>query len=159
MRTWPGLAAIGAGLIHLGMAAGAAPLQLVLFALAGAAEAGWGVIALSRPVPRPTLSLAAAVVLVAGQIAVLLSGSHAHDAAATVTPGSPAVPLGPMLGGMLLDLVVTALLAVRLRRGSAVDLDRGAVRFLIGAGVGAAAVAVVTATSLAGTAVGGHHLH
>ena len=157
MRTWPGLAAIGAGLIHLGIAAGSPPLQLALFALVGAAEALWGVVALARTPPRPTGTLAAAVVVVVAQLAVLLGGAHDHGVAAPST-GSSAVPPGAMIGAMLLDLVLAVMLAVRMRRGSR-DADAGAVRFLLGAAIGASAVAVVTATSLAGTALGGHHLH
>lgn len=162
MRTWPGLAAIGAGLIHLGISAGSAPLQLVLFAVAGAAEAGWGVVALARAAPRPAAALAAAAVLVVAQLAVLLGGAHDHGAAADAaasTTASPAVPLGALIGAMLLDLAVAALLAVRLRRGSGAEVDAGPARFLLGAAAGAAAVAVVTASSLAGTALGGHHVH
>lgn len=165
MRSWPGLAAVGAGLIHLGIAAGSSPLVLIAFALVGAVEAGWGVAALARtPAPRTRLALGGAVLLVAGWVLLLLlDGAHRHgpDARADAAGASaPALPLGAVSGAGLLDLVLAVLLAVALRRGSgAAEREPGPWRFLLGTAAGAGLVAVITASSLASTAIGGQHVH
>ncbi len=148
---------MGAGLIHLGIAAGSAPVLLALFAGIGALEVLWSVVALSRPAPAPAASLAGAVLLVVAQLAVLLSGSHDHEAAEPSAAGV-AVPLGTILGALLLDLALAALLALRLRRGSPTGVV-AAIPFLLGTAAGAGAVALITATSLAGSSLGGQHLH
>lgn len=153
MRTWPGLAAIGAGLIHLGSAAGTGPAVLVPLALLGAAEVLWGVLALARPtvpLPRPA-AVGVAVALVVTAVALLLPPSAARHGS-TVAFG---VPAGAFAGAGALDLVVGVLLAVHLGRGPRAAGESRPVRFLLAAALAAAVVAVVTTQSLAATSVGG----
>ena len=70
IRTWLGFAALGAGLVHLAVAAGAPLVSTLLLALIGVLEAAWGVTALAREhVPVPRIALAGAVLAVAGWVA------------------------------------------------------------------------------------------
>lgn len=153
MRTWPGLAAIGAGLIHLGSAAGTAPAVLVPLAVLGAAEVLWGVGALARPeLPFPRGAAAAVVVaVILGAVGLLLPAAAARHGG-TVDLG---VPAGAFGGAGALDLVLAVLIATRLVRGRADAAEPHPVRFLLAAGLAAALVAIVTTESLAATSVGG----
>ena len=123
--------------------------------LVGGAETGWGVVALARrTVPAARAALTGAVVL-SGAFAVALllpAAEHRHDG------GASAVPLGALAGASALDLAVAVVLALGLRRGSAGTEERPA-RYLLATALAAAAVAAVTVTSLAGTAVGAQHVH
>jgi hypothetical protein len=153
MRTWPGLAAIGAGLIHLGSAAGTAPAILVPLALLGVLELLWGVAALARtPVPAPVpAAIGIGLALVAGVVALLLPPSAARHGA-MVDLG---VPPSAFLGAGALDLVVGLLVGVQLLRAGRIRAESRPVRFLLEAAAAAAVVAVVTTQSLAATSVGG----
>lgn len=153
MRTWPGLAAIGAGLIHLGSAAGTAPPVLIPLVLIGAPELLWGVLALSRPVPPTPRAAAIALggVLVITVVALLLPPSAARHGA-TVSLGVPATAFA---GAGALDVAVAVLLAVHLGRAGRRPGESRPVRFLLAAASAAAVVAVVTTQSLAATSVGG----
>ncbi|MGN6445046.1 hypothetical protein [Amnibacterium sp.] len=153
MRTWPGLAAIGAGLIHLGSAAGTAPAVLVPLALLGAAEVLWGVGALARPEPPfpRAAAVAVAVAVVLGSVGLLLPAAAARHGG-MVDLG---VPGGAFGGAGALDLVLAVLLAIRLVPGRPEAAEPRPVRFLIAAGLAAAVVAIVTTESLAATSVGG----
>ena len=95
MRTWPGLAAIGAGLIHLGSAAGTGPAVLVPLVLIGVAELLWGVVALSRAVPPApkAAAIAAGGILLVTVVAILLPPS-ADRHGATVDLGVPTAAFG-----------------------------------------------------------------
>jgi hypothetical protein len=158
MRTWLGLAALGAGLVHLGVAAGAPPVQTALLALLGIAEGGWGVTALAREtVPVPRAALAGAAVAVAGWVAVLFAGagSMSHMAGMGGAGSGIALTPLPMLGAAVLDLACAAGLAVVLRRGrSAAGRPPGVWTYLGGVVAGAAVVAGITSASLGGTAIG-----
>ncbi|MDQ1531212.1 MAG: hypothetical protein QOE37_1317, partial [Microbacteriaceae bacterium] len=73
LRTWIGLAALGAGCIHLAVAAGAPFAVLLGFSVLGTAELAWAVAALARPaIPLPRTAFAGAVAAVAVEVAVLL---------------------------------------------------------------------------------------
>ncbi|MCU1472594.1 hypothetical protein [Amnibacterium sp.] len=158
IRTWLGLGALGAGLVHLAVAAGAPPATLVPLVVLGVAEVGWGVAALARlEVPVPRVALAVAVVAVVGVVAALVlnAGAMAHmgsvSAGGTVA-GAPAVP---MLGAALLDLGCAAALAVVVRRGRRPDTrPPGVWSYLGGVVTGAAVVAGITVASLGATPVG-----
>ena len=70
-----GFAALGAGLLHLALAVGAAPLLATGLIVVGAAEFLWGVLTVSRPealLPRVTLVGA----LVPPTAWVVLRGAH-----------------------------------------------------------------------------------
>ena len=153
---------MGAGLIHLGVAAGSDPLVLAALVLVGAAEAGWGVAALARPaVPILRAALIVAVLLVAGWIAVLLTsgGGHQHGAVGAAS-GTAELPVGAMSGAAALDLLLALVLAVAHRRGTAGLAEEGGPwRFLVMTAAGAGLVAVAVSTSLAGVFTGGAHLH
>lgn len=157
MRTWPGLAAIGAGLIHLGAAAGTRPGVLVPLVVLGVAELLWGVAALARPaLPLVRVAAAAAgTAIVLGVVALLLPPSAARHGE-IVDLG---VPAGAFGGAAVLDLAVGVLLAVHLGTGRRTAGESRPVRFLLAAGAAAAVVAVLTTKSLAATSVGGSTMH
>jgi 4-amino-4-deoxy-L-arabinose transferase-like glycosyltransferase len=153
VRTWPGLAAVGAGLIHLGSAAGAPAAVMLPLALIGAAEVLWGVVALGRPaLPVPRAAAAGiGVVLVLTVVALLLPPSAARHGSVV----SLGVPAGAFGGAGALDLAVATLLAIHLGRGRPEAQDSRPIRFLLAAAAAAAVVAIVTTQSLAATSVGG----
>jgi hypothetical protein len=158
VRTWPGLAAIGAGLIHLGSAAGAGTPVVVPLLVFGIAEVLWGVAALSRPIPPVASSAAAAVgsVLLLTVVALLLPPSAARHGSVVVL----GVPPSAVGGAGALDLVVGVVLAIHLGRGRPLPGETRNSRFLLAAAAAAAVVAVVTTESLSGTSVGGPmHMH
>lgn len=153
MRTWPGLAAIGAGLVHLGSAAGTTPFVLIPLAVLGGLEVLWGVVALARPVPPAPRAAAAgvAVAVLLTVVALLLPPSAARHGA-TVAFGVPSAAFG---GAGALDLVVGVLVAIHLGRGLPEPGEPHPLRFLLAAAPAAALVAIVTTQSLAATSVGG----
>lgn len=153
MRTWPGLAAVGAGLIHLGSAPSTPPAVLTVLVLVGAAELLWGVAALSRPVPPAPLAVLAGlgVLLLLAVEALLLPPAAARTGSVVSFGLAP----GAVLGAAALDAVLAGLLAAHLGLGRRAAGSTRPLPFLLAAGAAAAVVAVVTTTSLAGTAVGG----
>ena len=153
MRTWPGLAAIGAGLIHLGSSVGAVPAALTPLLLLGVAEVLWGVLALSRTAPpaAPAAAGGTAVALVGTVIGLLLPGSAARHGF-SVSLGVP--PVAFAVGGAL-DLAVGVLLVVHLLRGRIETRPTRPLRFVLEAGAAAAVVAVLVTQGLAATSVGG----
>ncbi|WP_375387410.1 hypothetical protein [uncultured Amnibacterium sp.] len=153
MRTWPGLAAIGAGLIHLGSAPEAPPVVLAVLVLVGGAELLWGVAALGQPVPPAPVGAGVALMGVALLTAeALLLPPAAAQRGSEVSFG---LSTGAVLGAAALDLALGGLLALHLGRGRPQAARQGALRFLVAAGAAAAAVAFVTIQSLAGTSSGG----
>lgn len=169
VRTWLGFAALGAGLIHLAVAAGAPPLLLAAFAALGAAEVAWGVAALARrTVPGPRTALAAATLPTLLWVGLLLADAGAVHGAAHAAgvhrsggPEAAALPVGPMLAGSLLDLAVAAVLAVRLRRAGpdVPSPEPGVWAYLAGVLGGAGAIFAITSVALGGTAVGQSAMH
>ena len=153
MRTWPGLAAIGAGLIHLGTSVGAAPVALAPLLLLGVAEVLWGVLALSRVDPPGAVATAAvtAVALVGTVVALLLPPSAARHG----VPVSLEVPPVAFAAAGALDLAVGVLLAVHLLRGRIEARAPRPLRFVLEVGGAAAVVAILVAQTLAATAGGG----
>jgi hypothetical protein len=157
IRTWLGLGALGAGLVHLAVAAGAPPAALALLVVIGAAEVAWGVTALAREqVPVPKVALAGAAVAVVGVAAVLVlrAGTMAPMAAMATTGAVAGVPAVPMLGAALLELGCAAALAVVVRRGRSEPRRPGVWTYLGGVVAGAAVVAGITSASLGATPVG-----
>ena len=157
IRTWLGLGALGAGLVHLAVAAGAAPAALALLAVIGAAEVAWGVTALAREqVPVPRVALAGAAVTVVGVAAVLVlrAGAMSHMGTMSTAGTVAGVPAVPMLGAALLELGCAAALAVVVRRGRREARQPGVWTYLAGVAAGAVVVAGVTSASLGATPVG-----
>ncbi len=100
-----GFAALGAGLLHLALAVGAAPVLAAGLLVVGAAEFLWGVLSTARPeafIPR--VAIAGALVPPAAWVVLLLAG----------IPDGPR-PL-PMLAATVLDLAVAIGVATALRR-------------------------------------------
>lgn len=127
-RSALGFAALGAGLIHLGLAVGSGIGLAIGLVVTGAAEFLWGVLAVSRPgLPVPRVALAGALVPPVLWVLVLLA------------PVAGPRPL-PMLAATLLDLAVAAGTGIGLRRGPAPEPRRPAV------GIAIAAVVVVAIT-------------
>jgi hypothetical protein len=158
VRTWPGTAAIGAGLIHLGSAPTTPPGVLAVLVAVGAAELLWGVAALARPAP-PVPEAAIGGLLGIGVLSVeaLLLPTAAARRSEEVVLG---VPAGAVLGAAALDLVVGAIVATFLARGRPVPREQRAVPFLLLATVAAGVVAAVITQSLSATSVGGTmHMH
>ena len=157
MRTWPGLAAIGAGLIHLGSAAGTTPAVLVPLALLGATEVLWGVLALARPVPPAARGAAVGVgvALLLTVVALLLPPSASRHGVVVAF----GVPPAAFAGAGALDLAVGVLLAVHLGRAEPASGETRTGPFLIAAAAAAATVAIVTTQALAATSVGGTTMH
>jgi len=153
VRTWPGLAAIGAGLIHLGSSVGASPVALTPLFLLGVAEVLWGVLALSRTAPPAASGAAAgtAVALVGTVVGLLLPPAAARHGV-PVTLGVP--PVAFAVGGVL-DLALGVLLTVHLLRGRIESRPPRPLRFVLEVGGAAAVVAVLVTQALAATSVGG----
>jgi hypothetical protein len=156
IRTWLGFAALGAGLVHLAVAAGAPLVATLLLALIGAFEAAWGVTALAREhVPVPRAALAGAVLAVAGWVVVLFVGAGAMSHMAGTSGAAVVLPALPMLGAAVLDLACAASLAVLVRRGRpAVVRQPGVWPYLGGVVAGAAVVGGITSVCLGATPVG-----
>ncbi|HET6825987.1 MAG TPA: hypothetical protein VFH64_08685 [Amnibacterium sp.] len=157
IRTWLGLGALGAGLVHLAVAAGAKPAALALLAVIGAAEVAWGVTALARervPVPRLALGAAAAAVVGVAAVLVLRAGAMSHMGA--MASGGPVEGVSPvpMLGAALLELGCAGALAVVVRQGRRESPQPGVWTYLGGVVAGAGVVAGITTASLGATAVG-----
>jgi hypothetical protein len=171
VRTWLGLAAMGAGLIHLAVAAAAPPALLATFAGLGAAEVAWGIAALARwTVPLPRTALAGAMLPTLVWVGLLLAGAgsshgdgHAaglHPMAAGSTLGTD-LPVGPMLGATLLDLALAVVVALRLRRGRPEErgAEPGVWAYLGGVVGGAGVIFALTSAALGGTAIGASAMH
>jgi hypothetical protein len=169
VRTWLGLAALGAGLIHLAVAAGAPPVLLAAFAALGAAEVAWGVAAFARStVPLPRLAVAGAVLPTIVWVGTLFAGAGSSHAGAHLAAGmgsastmTTLLPAGPMLAGTVLDLAVAVVLAVRLRRrrADAASPEPGMWAYLGGVLAGTGVIFAVTSIALGGTAVGQSAMH
>lgn len=157
IRTWLGLGALGAGLVHLAVAAGSAPAALALLAVIGAVEVVWGVTALAReqvPVPRVALAGATAAVIGVAAVLVLRAGAMSHMAESTTAGTVAGVPAVPMLGAALLEVGCAAALAIVVRRGRTESRRPGVWSYLGGVVAGSAVVAGITSASLGATPVG-----
>ncbi|WP_375401128.1 hypothetical protein [uncultured Amnibacterium sp.] len=179
IRTWLGLAVLGAGMVHLGVAATAPPALLAIFTLFGLGELAWGVAALAgRTLPLPRLGLVIVLLPPVTWITVaLVSGAMAHGEAGgpiagsvvgtVLGPGHGAVHVAsgmsllpglPLLLASVLDLIPAIVIAVRLRRGpmapEGVDGTPSALPYLLGVVAGGGLVAAVTSTALGGTELG-----
>ncbi|WP_127794608.1 hypothetical protein [Agromyces sp. LHK192] len=160
-RSWPMLAALGAGLVLVAVGAGALDGAIrgiatsVTLAGCGLTALGWGVLALrAGAIPAPTATLGA-VVGVLLLTAVLLSNGLAAELDLAALP---------LLAADALLLVVGIGAALALRRGQRGSVGRGRQHgrpsepvgtSLVGMAVGAALVAALATPALAGTEAGG----
>lgn len=160
-RTWLAMAAVGAGLIHMALGAGAPlPLAVPLVAIA-AAELTWGVVAVMRDrMPLPTAALVGALAPVAGW-ALLIAAAGVAGSPGLLAP----LPFLPMAAATVMGLFVAVVLAVDHRRHTrtAAKADDTASagapstgRYLMGVLVGAVLVSGLTTPALAGTSAGEH---
>ncbi|MCU1570312.1 MAG: hypothetical protein JWR33_1053 [Naasia sp.] len=161
-RIWIAFAALGAGLVHLAVAAGAPPLLLVVFSLLGLAELAWFAAALRLshfPVRRLAL-VGSLLALVIWAAAVLAGGGIG------VTVDN--LPPFALASASALDVVVAVTMAVSLRRAPRlpgdVDVEPRAGRLLLGVLAGAALMTAVALPALGQTeagiaALGGPHAH
>ncbi len=166
-RSWLAFAAMGAGVIHLGVASGVAiPAAVVLGAL-GFAEFAWGVGVLSRNrflLPRTALVGALSPTL-AWVLVLLGAVMFEHPEWAS------SFPAFPMAAATAFNLVLAASAGVTVRRAASVESDDVPVRkttadrqapaflYLVGLMVGALAVSAVTTPALAATSAGANNPH
>ncbi len=155
-HAWAALAALGAGLVHLAVAASAPTLLLIAFLLVGIGEVVWAVLTLARSryvIPRlyPLLALIPLAVWALG----VFSGVES-----TVLP-----PMSLALAAVL-GLLSAAFVAVSSRRGSADESTRepSAGLTLVGFLAGAFAMAAIALPALGQTSAGiaasqGPHAH
>jgi hypothetical protein len=155
-HAWAAMAALGAGLIHLAVAASAPAVLLVAFMVVGIAEILWSVLTLARSrymLPRlyPLLALVPLAIWALG----VFSGVES-----TVLP-----PMSLALATVL-SLLSAGFVAVSTRRGSADESTREptAGRTLVGFLVGAFAMAAIALPALGQTSAGiaasqGPHAH
>jgi hypothetical protein len=131
-----GFAALGAGLIHLALAVGAAPVLATGLIVVGGAEFLWGALITARPdALLPRIAISAALVPPAAWVGLLLAGA----------PDGPR-PL-PMLAATVLDLAVAIGVATALRRTEHPEPRHPA----LGIAVAGLVVAAVTVPALIAT--------
>lgn len=152
LRSWLGFLAIGAGLVHVALAVGSPAPVAVALLLVGAAEFGWGALAIARPTPPvPRLARAVAFVPVLGwTLLLVVAGTD------SLGPLTSSTQLLPMLVASLFDLLVAGGLTAMLRRATATAPAATAHpgRRLVAVIVGALVIAAITAPALAATEAG-----
>jgi len=160
-RIWIAFAAIGAGLLHLAVAAAAPVSLMVLLALLGAAELVWaGATLLLSRFPLRAVALTGSLLAL-----VLWAGAVLGSRNLGVTVDNfPPVPLAI---ASLLDIIVAVSLAVSLRRGSqstAPAPEPGPWTMIAGLAIGAVLMVGLTLPGLSQTQAGiaalnGPHAH
>ncbi|MBN9150860.1 MAG: hypothetical protein J0H56_05505 [Micrococcales bacterium] len=165
-RSWLAFAAMGAGVIHLGVAPGTAIPAAVVLGVLGLAEFAWGVGVLARNrflMPRVAL---------VGAFAPVIGWGFALLAAVAFDNPELASAFGafPMAVASFFNLVIAAVLGADRRRtatvssGSAVRAPKPrrqapACLYLTGLMVGALAVSMLTTPALAATGAGINNPH
>jgi hypothetical protein len=160
-RTWPPVAALGAGLVHLAVAASAPPLLAVVLAAFGMAEIAWSIAVLRAErlvVPRLALVGAAASSALWASIAFALGA---------VGIGEPAtsIPLPPLAAATVFSLIVAIVCARLLRTTDGAPASSaggthpasdatGAWRFLAALASAAVLVGALATPALAATEAG-----
>lgn len=156
LRSWPMLAAFGAGLVLAALAAGAGGAMQPVLVVAGVAALGWGGLALrAGRVIAPSATLVVTAVALVGMAAAVSTG-----AAATTD-----VPAGPLAAASVFIVVVALSAGIELRARTRLAVgerarteDRAAAPSdtarLIGLVAGAALVAALATPALAATEAG-----
>jgi len=151
VRMWTALAALGAGIVHFGVAAGAPPVLLPAFCLLGAAELAWSAAVLVKGrLPLRRVALAGALL---GPLLWAASLFFAAPLGVTVANLPPAA----LAGGTLLDAVIAVVVAISLRRSPGVETPTGEPRAavaILAIAVGAIAMTAVALPSLSTTQAG-----
>lgn len=151
VRTWLGFAALGAGLIHLGLAVDAPLPTSIVLVLFGIVEFAWGVLAFTTDAtPYPRAARVATMVPVLVWALALVSG----------LAFTGAVRVFPMLAASVLDLAIAIGITVVLRRAAARTADAPPPRtlaapvYLAAMFAGALVVGVIATPALAATEAG-----
>ncbi|KQZ09394.1 hypothetical protein ASD23_14175 [Agromyces sp. Root1464] len=156
LRSWPMLAALGAGLVLLALAAGAGGAMLPALASAGVAALGWGGLALrAGRVIAPSTTLVVTAVALVGMAAAVSTG------AAAMTDVAP----GPLAAASAFIVVVALSAGLELRArarlaragahpGGTRDAAASDTARLLGLVAGAALVAALATPALAATEAG-----
>lgn len=129
-------AALGAGLVHLSLAAGRADAALVPLAALGLVELAWAIVVLARGrlvAPRTSLTVTAVTV---GGLVIALGAGLLRD------------PL-PVVAAGALQLVAALVVASALRSPRAVERQVSAPRAVLGLLAGALAVSALATPALA----------
>ena len=155
LRTWLGLLALAAGLVHFALVIGSPlPVALVLL-LVGAAEFVWGVFAfVSISPPLPQLARSGAVMpVIAWALLLVVAGADSFG------PLTDARGLFPMLVASVFDLLIAVGMTALLRRSAAIAPDAAPVasrpgRYLVGVIAGALVIGAITTPALAATEAG-----
>lgn len=137
---WPPLAALGAGLVHLAVAASAPAFLAGALVLLGVAEITWG-IAVLRTSRLPLVRLA--LVVSASSSALWVAVAFSLVAVGAAEPAA-SVPLFPLVAASVFTLSVAAICARSLRRADAVTAVTGST------GSASSAVAAPPAASAGG---------
>jgi hypothetical protein len=170
-RTWLAMAAIGAGLIHVALGAGAPPVLAVPLIAIAVAEVAWGVLTVLKDrVFTPTVALAGALAPI-GLWVLLITAASVSGAPELLSP----LPFLAMGSATLFDLFLAGVLAVQRRRAmraaapasparnadanADAEPNRGAAepsvgRYLLGVLAGACVVSALTTPALANTHAG-----
>jgi hypothetical protein len=172
-RTWLAMAAIGAGLIHVALGAGAPPVLAVPLISIAAAEVVWGALTVLKDrVFTPTAALAGALAPI-GLWVLLITAASVSGAPELLSP----LPFLAMGSATLFDLFLAGVLAVQRRRAmragdpasparnanansdADAEPNRGAAepsvgRYLLGVLAGACVVSALTTPALANTHAG-----
>ena len=161
-RIWIAFAALGAGLIHLAVAAAAPPVLLAVFLLLGAAEIAWSVATMLRSrYPIRQLALVGALLPLVAWASALVLG----DAIGVTADNLPPLALA---AATVLDLVVAVTVALSLRRSPDAPPvpapEPGAVWTVLGITAGAFVMCALTLPALGQTQAGiaaldGPHAH
>ena len=169
--TWLAMAAIGAGLIHVALGAGAPPVLAVPLIAIAVAEVAWGVLTVLKDrVFTPTSALAGALAPV-GLWVLVITAASVGGAPELLSP----LPFLAMGSATLFDLFLAGVLAVQRRRAmraadpasparnayanSDAEANSGAAepsvgRYLLGVLAGACVVSALTTPALANTHAG-----
>ena len=149
--SWPAMAALGAGLVHLAVAASAPAVLMAVLAVLGIAEIGWSL----------TVLRAGRVMAVRSTLAIAASSSAVWVALAftlqALGVGNPAtsLPLLPLLAATLFTFYVAVEMARTVRSGRSATVGSGT-RLVVGFMVGAFLVAGIASPALAATEAGKH---
>ncbi|WP_419817864.1 hypothetical protein [Glaciibacter flavus] len=149
--SWPALAALGAGLVHLAVAASAPVVLTVVLVALGIAEIGWALTVLRAGrvmAVRSTLAVAASSSAVWVAIAFTLGATGIADPA-------DSVPLLPLAAATLFTFYIAVEMARVTRSGKTATAATGTGgRLIVGLVIGAAIVAAVATPALAATDAG-----
>ena len=151
-RIWIAFAALGAGLIHLAVAAGSPPILLAVFLVLGAAEIAWCVATmLSSRFPLRQFALVGSLLPLVAWASALVLG----DPVGATVDNLP--PLALASAGVL-DVVIGAAMAASLRRSPdaspAATSEPGAGWTVLGIVAGALVMTALTLPALGQTQAG-----